>query len=211
VTESDWLAGSGPQALVRALNSRAHARKLRLFACGCLRQVWDRIEDPNSRAGVERGERLAERQIPFTFSDETWAAYQRNHSKISLVAHGATYEVPIDSATCAIDQGLFDLGILHDVFGNPFRPVVWSDRRPPRSRRKPLEVRVVPAELREWNDGLVVKLARAIYEERAFERMPILGDALEDAGCTNAAILEHCRGGPHVLGCWLLDWILEKQ
>jgi hypothetical protein len=211
VTESDWLAGSAPQALVRSLKRRGHARKLRLFACGCLRQAWDQIKDPRSREGVERGERLAEGLIPFTFNDPTWKAYQRNHSKIALAAHGTTYEIPIDSATCAIDQGLFDLRILHDVFGNPFRPVIWSDRQPPRSRRKPLEVRVVPAELRAWNGGLVVKLARAIYEERAFERMPILGDALEDAGCTNPAILEHCRSSPHVLGCWLLDWVLDKE
>lgn len=57
----------------------------------------------------------------------------------------------------------------------------------------------------------MVKLARAIYDERAFERMPILADALEDAGCHNPDILEHCRGpGPHVRGCWVVDILLEK-
>ena len=50
-----------------------------------------------------------------------------------------------------------------------------------------------------------------IYEDRAFD-MPILGDALEDAGCTNAAILKHCRSGAeHVRGCWCLDLILGKE
>jgi hypothetical protein len=51
-----------------------------------------------------------------------------------------------------------------------------------------------------------------IYEERAFERMPILGDALEEAGCTDRAVLEHCRGlGQHTLGCWLVDLCLERE
>jgi hypothetical protein len=60
------------------------------------------------------------------------------------------------------------------------------------------------------NDGAVVSLARAIYEERAFERLPVLADALEDAGCADDAVLGHCRGGEHVRGCWLLDALLGR-
>src|SRR5207244_2679385 len=57
--------------------------------------------------------------------------------------------------------------------------------------------------VRAWNDGTVVKLAQGIYHERAFDRLPMLADALEDAGCTDATILAHCRGpGPHARGCW---------
>jgi hypothetical protein len=60
-----------------------------------------------------------------------------------------------------------------------------------------------------WHGGLVPKLARGIYEDRAFDRMPILGDALEDIGCADEAILAHCRGpGPHVRGCWVVDTLL---
>lgn len=63
-----------------------------------------------------------------------------------------------------------------------------------------------------WHDGTVVKLAEAIYHEQAFERLPILGDALEEAGCTNHDMLDHCRGaGPHLRGCWLVDAILGKD
>jgi hypothetical protein len=63
-----------------------------------------------------------------------------------------------------------------------------------------------------WNDGAVVKLAESIYTERAFDRLPILADALEDAGCTDAAVLDHCRGpGPHVRGCWVVDLVLGKE
>jgi hypothetical protein len=63
-----------------------------------------------------------------------------------------------------------------------------------------------------WNDGTVYKIALGIYEDDAFERMPILADALEDAGCDNADILAHCRGdGPHVRGCWVVDLLLGKS
>jgi hypothetical protein len=57
-----------------------------------------------------------------------------------------------------------------------------------------------------------VALARGIYAERAFDRLPILADALQDAGCDNADVLAHCRGrGPHVLGCWVVDRLLKKE
>jgi hypothetical protein len=84
--------------------------------------------------------------------------------------------------------------IIRDIFGNPFRPVALN-----------------PTCL-AWNDGTVSRIAQAIYDERAFDRMPILADALEDAGCDNADILNHCRGdGPHVRGCWVVDLLLGKE
>jgi hypothetical protein len=63
-----------------------------------------------------------------------------------------------------------------------------------------------------WEGGLVLRLARTIYQERDFEALPVLRDALADAGCTDAAILEHARQpGEHVRGCWLLDLVLGKE
>jgi serine/threonine protein phosphatase PrpC len=63
-----------------------------------------------------------------------------------------------------------------------------------------------------WNDGTVARLARAMNEEKDFERMPILADALEDAGCTDALLLDHCRSpGPHSRGCWLVDLLLGAK
>jgi hypothetical protein len=83
--------------------------------------------------------------------------------------------------------------LLRDLFGNPFRPVV-----------------IAPSWLK-WNSATVPKLARAIHDDRDFDRLPILADALEDAGCDNTDILTHCRGpGPHVRGCWVVDLILGK-
>jgi hypothetical protein len=62
-----------------------------------------------------------------------------------------------------------------------------------------------------WNNGTVVQLAQGIYEDRAFDRLPILADALEEAGCQHQSILDHLRSpGPHVRGCWLLDLILGR-
>jgi len=84
--------------------------------------------------------------------------------------------------------------LLRHLIGNPFR-----------------RVRIAPAWL-VWNNGTIPKLARAMYEDQAFNRLPILADALEDAGCSNAEILDHCRGpGPHVRGCWVMDAILGKE
>jgi hypothetical protein len=63
-----------------------------------------------------------------------------------------------------------------------------------------------------WRTETVLGLARGIYDERAFDRAPVLADALQDAGCDNDDILTHCRGpGPHVRGCWVLDLVLGKQ
>jgi len=87
------------------------------------------------------------------------------------------------------------VGLQRDIFGNPFRPA-----RPP-----------APAVL-AWNDGTVRRIAEGIYAERAFDRLPILADALLDAGCDDAELLDHCRSeGPHVRGCWALDLILGKN
>lgn len=81
--------------------------------------------------------------------------------------------------------------LLRDIFGNPFRPA--TTKRP-------------------WRTSTVLGLAEGIYEDRAFDRMSVLADAMEEVGCDNADILSHCRGdGPHVRGCWVIDLILGKN
>ena len=63
-----------------------------------------------------------------------------------------------------------------------------------------------------WNDGAIRKMAHVIYDARAFDRLPLLADALEDAGCTDADILSHCRTpAEHVRGCWVVDLLLGKS
>src|SRR5437868_6381671 len=86
-------------------------------------------------------------------------------------AHRRAAETAERRAQCAL---------LRDIFGNPFRPVT-----------------VDPAWLR-WHEETVPRLAQAIYDERRFNDLPILADALEEAGCTEADVLAHCRGkGEH--------------
>jgi hypothetical protein len=84
--------------------------------------------------------------------------------------------------------------LVREIVGNPFRQVKadpsWS----------------------AWNNGAARSLAQLIHDERAFDRLPILADALEDAGCDNADILDHLRGpGPHVRGCWVLDLLIDRK
>jgi hypothetical protein len=72
-------------------------------------------------------------------------------------------------------------------------------------------VSVAPALLR-WDGGTVLKLAQGIYDEGTFDQLPILADSLEEAGCTDAAVLDHLRGpGPHCRGCWSVDLVLGKE
>lgn len=74
---------------------------------------------------------------------------------------------------------------LRDALGNPFAPVEWHDR---------------------WRTETVVALARGIHFDAAFDRLPILADALEEAGCDSPEVLAHCPGpGPHARGCWVVD------
>jgi hypothetical protein len=81
--------------------------------------------------------------------------------------------------------------LLRETVGNPFRPVRFQ---------------------KLWRTSDTRGLARGIYEDRAFDRMPLLADALMDAGCDDDQIISHCRSeGPHVRGCWVVDLILSKD
>jgi hypothetical protein len=85
----------------------------------------------------------------------------------------------------------FAVTLVRDIFGNPFRPVVFAP---------------------EWRTDTAVALARTMYDAREFSAMPILADALQDAGCDNDDILGHCRDTKqvHVRGCWVVDLVLGK-
>ncbi|MBM3979647.1 MAG: hypothetical protein FJ304_05075 [Planctomycetes bacterium] len=82
--------------------------------------------------------------------------------------------------------------LVREIVGNPFRPITFNP---------------------DWRSSDVMLLASGIYAERAFDRMPILADALQDAGCDSDDILHHLRDtiAPHVRGCWALDLVLGKE
>jgi hypothetical protein len=204
----------------KVTRTKAGRRKLRLFACGCCRLIWDRLTDDRLRRAVEVAERLAEGQAgkeelgaaltgarPLTMGGllpEHSGALERTAAAMAAyAAHGRPFEAAFGMTALPIPLAGYRAGkrdgeaalrdLLRCVFGNPFRPVPLA-----------------PA----WaagNDRAAVRLAQAIYDERAFERLPILADALEEAGCTDAGLLGHLRGpGPHVRGCWVLDLLLDK-
>ena len=84
--------------------------------------------------------------------------------------------------------------LIRDIFGNPFRPAQIDNS------------------WLTWNNKTIPRIAQLIYDERKFEDLPILADALTDAGCNDEQILEHCRQkGGHVRGCWVVDLLLGKE
>jgi hypothetical protein len=204
MTEAEWLACTDPQKMLDFVKDIGTRRKLRLFLCAHVRMAWSPIHDFRSRladvlelladllpGSVEALAAMIQEMNEFQRScierqDFERAAYFRECFDLLKLARQPDTGMRLDARK-------FDCPTLHDLFGNPFRPVSAN-----------------PAWL-AWNDGTIPELAQAIYNQRAFDRLPVLADALEVAGCTNADILTHCRSeGPHVRGCWVVDLLLGK-
>jgi hypothetical protein len=225
MTEREWLACTDPTEMmyVSGEQGRLTERRDRYFSCACCRRIWHLLTDEASRTAVRVAEqyldglatiedldtayRAAEVHGGFAASAAAAAAFPRRelgNNGIDVAAYATNAVVYADPhffsgeadwgrAGRAEQSAQADL--LRDIMGNPFRPVP----------------RVDPTVL-TWNAGTVVKLARMIYDERRFTDLPILADALEEAGCTSEEILEHLRGpGPHVRGCWPVDLCLGKS
>ena len=217
---------------------RTTDRKLRLFACACYHRISHVLPIPDARDGVATAERFAdaaaleeERQRVeahlFALVDAMegqWrtsrgadrAALEPTYAALALALQALWREAP-KAAYYAPSTAQFHLGsimnpdadtrdpanspagraearaqcgLLREIVGNPFRPVEFD-----------------PA----WRTDTAVSLARTMYESREFGAMPILADALQDAGCDGDAVLNHCRQpGAHVRGCWVVDLVLGK-
>jgi hypothetical protein len=189
--------------MVRMSSSDASERKRRLFACACCRSVWESLGDERSRRAVEVAERYADGQASLAELQEA-----------RIAAHFATRADQGDAVRAAyyavVDGAAFAMG--HASFRA--RTADWEVRQGSWLRDL-LGGRERPPDLdscRAWNGGCVVKLARAVYEERRFEDLPVLADALEEAGCADTEILAHCRQpAEHVRGCWVLDLLLGRR
>jgi hypothetical protein len=224
--ERQWLESTDPAWMLEFLGERASPRQLRLFACACARRVLPLHPDDRLVALIEVGERLAdgtageeERKAalagiqaadPYDPSQQlrmsvraaacttlnesaresaTWASKQAIQAAIADMRQRQRGSV---ASVSYIPEHAAQAALVRCIFGNPHRPA-----------------RLDPTWLR-WNDGTVPSIARSIYQERAFDRLPILADALEEAGCTDADILAHCRSrGEHVCGCWVVDLARE--
>jgi hypothetical protein len=220
VTEAEWLAGGDPSRMLEFLADKASPRRLRLFAVACFLDDWAVWSDPRERRAVLTAERLA---------DAAWGAADRDAALARLIEYydelddltdlECAPKVPYallapdfsgaDAGVCAYEAeaqaeygpGSFEgrgtgarevqADLLRDIVGNPFRPAACDSR---------------------WRTEDAVGLARGIYEEKAFARLPLLADALMDAGCDDEQILGHCQSeGPHARGCWVVDLVLGKE
>src|SRR5262249_31680279 len=114
----------------------------------------------------------------------------------SAVCRAATHEAEEVRLwrQAAYREALMQCELLRCIAGNPFRPAG------------------VPEHWRTWNDGVLGKMAQAICGGRRWAELPILADALEDAGCSDVLVLDHCRTpAEHALGCHVLDAVLGKS
>jgi hypothetical protein len=226
VTEREWRVCTELVPMLEFLRGKASDRKLRLFAVACCRKITHLL-DARSLAALAVAERFTEGLASIQELAEArvlaYAAYydhvdsEGRESAADMVESACSpaddefVEFAMHTAWTACDladvemhrpflkttrggmaRGLADL--LRELVGNPFR------------------IAAVAPEWLAWGDGTVVKLSRGVYDEEDFDRLPVLADALEDAGCQDAEILGHLRGpGHHVRGCYVLDLLLQRE
>jgi hypothetical protein len=192
-----WSTSNDPDEMIGLFRKEISNRKFRLYACACCRRAWDRLPQL-SRKTIEAAERFADGLLTAANLDAMNSLPAPDWLDAATRAAAASSIEDMYPTTGLVRlnrdeevEAAVQARLLRDIFGNPFRPVT-----------------VDPA----WQTANIVALAQAMYDERAFDRMPILGDALEDAGCTNADVLTHCRQpGEHVRGCWVVDLLLGKE
>jgi hypothetical protein len=215
MTEQEWLASSNPTGMLNFLYQlrRTSERKLRLFLCSCCRHMAHALSEDALKAmatcelfadGLASSQQLEEAARGIT------TLYRASPADaVRFVAHARRLDATevhelLRWISFAVQGGLFTAeswlhgridkahaSLLRDVFFYPLRTVALDPT---------------------WLTPPVQKLAQAAYQDRDFGVLPILADALEEAGCTDADILNHCRGpGPHVRGCWVVDLILSKD
>ena len=223
MTEAEWMVCNDPEEMyfraVRPL--RSSRRRMDLFCLACVRSVLHLMEDESAkRAFAWLEEHPGHRCLPESgghvrdlFQGPAVGLYEAHHRReggVGGFAVHVAYDLWADWYEYAFpnlcelstaypgalreDPRAYLSAITRDIFGNPFHPAT-----------------IAPGWL-AWNDGAIRKMAQLVYDERTFDRLPLLADALEDAGCTDAAILGHCRGGgEHVRGCWVVDLLLGKS
>ncbi|WP_238602657.1 hypothetical protein [Fimbriiglobus ruber] len=231
MTEDEWLSCPDAVRSLPFVQPLANERQLRLLAAAFCRDMWPLLVDERSRAAVEALEALADGEIDFekfvTYSEPArLASYQLTVQTrpVKWVQDEARVSASV-AVACSAWPHFFGVGtvILHasrtmkkwsrsfhlsrhnqvqacrkrqhqllaDLFGNPFHPVEVDSA---------------------WLTSTVVSLADGLYRDRAFDRLPILADALQDAGCDNESVLTHCRSdGPHFRGCWVVDLVTGRR
>lgn len=224
MTEAEWLASTDPETMIEFKRGTTNDRKLRLFACSCLRQVHSRVSDCSLISdelflaerfcdGLASSSDLRFARSQLGARGGYSALWAENNVRSALLeksavtaARSAIYYLGSFFHLLAVnDEGksageakelsraavIQSLSVFRDIFGNPFRSVTFAP---------------------EWRTAAAVALAESMYQARDFGAMPVLADALQDAGCEHEDILSHCRGpGPHVRGCWVVDLVTGRE
>lgn len=215
MTADEWRACSDPQKMIVAVNRRVSERKWRLVGCAFCRRIWHLLphhfnrelvlaveenptgefEDPDLNAAIRASSRVeSEHRDDLGY----WAVKNlgRSYYKLKpLLAAGraavsAAYRVEHAGGDREAETAAH-ADLVRCVLGDPFRPVAFDPT---------------------WRTETAVTLARGVYDLHAFDRLPILADALEEAGCDHPDVLTHCRGpGPYARGCWVVDAVLGYE
>jgi hypothetical protein len=232
--EADWLQTSDLNLLMQYAAAWMSPRQGRLFAAACCRRIWHMLADERSQQAVVAAEdyadgvihrgRLAAAElaartvVPALLQDSLTSPAGGAYYYAAAAAQGsAALHVEPGGVAANVRYGVgrglglaygepeselaAQVSLVREFLGNPFRPVAPD-----------------PAVLL-WNDGTIPRLAGATYDQRRqpggtldSERLAILADALEEAGCADQAILSHLREpGPHVRGCWAVDALLAME
>jgi hypothetical protein len=222
MSEADWLESCYVSRLIRLLpdDPEPSERKLWLFGVACCRRAAEWVQHPilpevidaceqaaDDPAGFRRLDDMARLAQQLTAVPPKWGEEPDDlfwfANAVSKLASSGTSAVDIaegcqdalcghDDFTAGHGEALFQTDLFRDIFGNPFHPVAFDQ---------------------SWRTSAAVGLARAMYESRDFAAMPVLADALEEAGCDRPDVLAHCRDphGVHVRGCWVVDLVLGKS
>jgi hypothetical protein len=223
MNELDWPCGAGLATLAAFARPRLDARKARLFAVACCRRLGPAALGEWGALALAVAERFAEgrgdegqRRLAAALAWQTVGTSWDDPVRRAVWAALAAGESVWEAAPAALDaltggpaarRERFDR-----LFGEP--PSVHLPEEEEAAQAGLLRCLAgalfhplrAPPHWRHWQRGTLPGLAEAIYAEEAFDRLPILGDAFEDAGCDDPWLLGHCRdGGPHARGCWALD------
>jgi hypothetical protein len=211
------------------VDERTSDRKRRLFAVACLRRFAHLLDDRRSRRALEVAERYAEGLATEAERQEAEDAAFEAHAEMHLGRFSGETLVPWSwageqltrAAALVVSCGLY---YAEDAADYARRSLGGTGGARAEQQEEAEQCRLLveivgpadPVALEPaWlasNDGAAAILARVVHEEQAFDLLPVLADALEDAGCANEDLLSHLRGpGPHLRGCWAVDLLTGRE